>query len=112
MNRVDRSDDFIRSGARLVTDPPIQRLVEKRLAEIPPDPPIELFEDEPERELVALAGRLNAGVAVQLLLDRRTGETFVTTVVAGECLTVPVEPELALDTYRHPGAYGLLPQLG
>src|SRR5574337_847548 len=109
MNRVDRSREFDAQGRALVSDPPIMRLVH---AEIPPDPPVELFEDEPERELVALMGRINSGIAVQLLLDRRTGETFVTTVVAGECLTVPVEPELALDTYKHPGFYGLLPQLG
>lgn len=100
------------NGPRLVTDPPIMRLVNERLAEIPPDPPVELDESEPERDLIALMGRLNAGVAVQLLLDRNTGETFVTTGVAGEWLTVPVEPELALDTYKHPGFYGLLPQLG
>ena len=98
------------NGPRLVTDPPIQRLVEKRLAEIPPELP-SIEDGGEDRDLVALAGRLNAGVAVQLLLDRSTGETFVTTVVAGQCLTVPVEPEHALDTYRHPGAYGLLPQL-
>lgn len=102
-------------GVRLVTDPPIKRLVDARLAEVPPEqppvwPPVD--EGREDRDLVALDGRVNAGVAVQLLLDRTTGETFVTTVVAGDCLTVAVEPELALDTYRHPGAYGLLPQLG
>jgi hypothetical protein len=36
---------------------------------------------------------------------------FVTTVVAGKCVTVPVERADANEWYEHPGAFGLLPQL-
>ena len=101
MNRVDRTP-----GVRLVTDHPSAHVT-------PPAPPVELPDtfDGDSRELVALAGRLNAGVGVQLLLDRASGDTFVTTVVAGNCLTFEVEHEECWDVYQHPGAYGLLPQL-
>jgi len=93
------------AGVQLVTDYPVR-------TPAPPEPPLPSIPDDREdRDLVAVDGRLNAGVAVQLLLDRGTGEMFVTTVVNGSCLTVPVEREHAYDTYEHPGAYGLLPQL-
>jgi hypothetical protein len=96
------------AGVQLVTDP-IGRSIATPSTPEPPLPTI--ADDREDRDLIALAGRLNAGVAVQLLLDRKTGETFVTTVVAGNALTVEVEGEVAWDTYLHPGFYGLLPQL-
>ena len=93
------------AGVRLVTDPVPSK------AAVPPSTTFELPPEDHDRDLVALAGRLNSGVGVQLLLDRTTLQTFVTTVVAGECLTVEVEGTEAWDVYEHPGAYGLLPQL-
>lgn len=101
MNRVDRSP-----GVRLVTDHP-------NASAAPPAPPVELPDtfDGDSRELVVVRGRLSAGIAVQLLLDTLTGELFVTTVVAGNCLTVEVERENANEYFEHPGAFGLLPQL-
>src|SRR5574337_812500 len=98
MNRVDRSREFDAQGRALVSDPPIMRLVQ-RPADTPPELP-SIEDDGSDRDLVALAGRLNAGVAVQLLLDRTTLQTFVTTAVAGDCLTVEVEGTEAWDVYR------------
>ena len=92
-------------GVTLVTDHPSFR-------DAPPAPPVALpDEHEHDRELVVVRARLSAGIAVQLLLDTSTGEMFVTTVVAGKCVTVPVEREDANEWYEHPGAFGLLPQL-
>lgn len=96
-------------GVRLVTDRTIVPPVSPGLPSEPDFPVIE--DDHDARDLVALSGRLNAGIAVQLLLDRTTLQTFVTTVVDGDCLTVEVEGTEAWDAYSHPGAYGLLPQL-
>lgn len=95
-------------GVRLVTDPPGIELPPVSPGQ--PDFPV-IEDDHDDRDLVALAGRRNAGIAVQLLLDRRTLQTFVTTVVNGDALTVEVEGAEAWDAYSHPGAYGLLPQL-
>lgn len=104
---ADRSDAFDRSGRRLVTDPPIRRLVEQRLAETPPSlPDVEDPFDPGDRDLVALRGRISSGFAVQLLLDRSTGETFLTCVLAGVCETFPVPPECANDAFEHPFLYG------
>lgn len=105
MNRVDRTP-----GVRLVTDHPAAFTERTDLTSEPPVFP-SVEDDRDERDLVALAGRLNAGIAVQLLLDRTTLQTFVTTVVNGDALTVEVEGTEAWDAYSHPGAYGLLPQL-
>lgn len=99
-------------GVQLVTDPYGRKVAFGSPKAAPPSHTFDFLPDDgSERDLIALAGRLNAGVAVQLLLDRTTRQTFVTTVVAGECLTVEVEGTEAWDAYEHPGYYGLLPQL-
>lgn len=57
--------------------------------------------------LVALCGRQNAGLSVQLLTT--VGEdvrAFVSLDVNGRGETIEVAPEHALDAYHHPYAYG------
>ncbi len=92
-------------GVQLVTDP-----YGRRVAFGPPAPPVAPFdfgEARPERPgLVALKGRINAGLAVQLLADTDTGETFITLVLNGSTETFPVPPEHALDAFEHPFVYG------
>lgn len=61
----------------------------------------------PPADIVALCGRINAGLAVQLLTT--TGEdvrAFVSLDVNGRTETIEVEPSSALDAYHHPYAYG------
>ena len=91
-------------GVTLVTDPV------GGLPPVSPGQPIEPFDFdsfEPERPgLVALKGRINAGLGVQLLADLATGETFITLALNGETETFPVDPERALDAFEHPFCYG------
>ena len=59
-------------------------------------------------DVIALAGRITAGLAVQLLItpggeDRRA---FITLALDGETETFEVAPEHAMDAYRHPFCYG------
>ena len=61
----------------------------------------------PPADIVALCGRTNAGLSVQLLTT--TGEdvrAFISLDVNGLTETVEVAPEHALDAYHHPYAYG------
>jgi hypothetical protein len=61
----------------------------------------------PPADIVALCGRVNSGLAVQLLVT--TGEdvrAFVSLDVNGRGETIEVEPASALDAYHHPYAYG------
>jgi hypothetical protein len=63
----------------------------------------------PPADIVALCGRQNAGLSVQLLLatgDALTSRTFVSLDVNGKTETIEVEPSSALDAYHHPYAYG------
>jgi hypothetical protein len=62
----------------------------------------------PPADVIALAGRITAGLCVQLLVtagaeDRRA---FITLVLDGETETYEVAPEHAMDAYRHPFCYG------
>jgi hypothetical protein len=99
MNRVDRAP-----GVRLVTDSPHTRVA-------PPEPPsIEPFDfdrDDDRPDLVALCGRRNAGLSVQLLTNRGDEpRAWITLDVNGQTETFEVEPRDALDAYHHPYAYG------
>ena len=92
-------------GVHLVTDPP------GGVRSTPPPPPVEAFDFdayEPERpDLVALCGRQNSGLSVQLLTT--TGEdvrAFITLDLNGQTETIEVKPSDALDAYHHPYAYG------
>jgi len=61
----------------------------------------------PPADVVALCGRQNSGLSVQLLTT--TGEdvrAWVTLDVNGKTETIEVAPEHALDAYHHPYAYG------
>ena len=61
----------------------------------------------PPADIVALCGRQNSGLSVQLLTT--TGEdvrAFVSLDVNGRTETIEVEPSDALDAYHHPYAYG------
>jgi hypothetical protein len=61
----------------------------------------------PPADIVALCGRVNAGLSVQLLVT--TGDdvrAWVTLDYAGKTETVEVAPESALDAYHHPYCYG------
>lgn len=67
-------------------------------------PAIERTGDTPD--LVALKGRMTAGIAVQLLWARDTGETFVSVTVGPKSQTFTVPAEDALDAFDHPFVYG------
>jgi hypothetical protein len=63
-------------------------------------------DDRPE--LIALAGRITAGLSVQLLItpggeDRRA---FISLALDGQHETYEVAPEHAMDAFRHPFCYG------
>lgn len=61
----------------------------------------------PPADIVALCGRQNSGLSVQLLTT--TGEdvrAWVTLDLNGQTETIEVEPASALDAYHHPYAYG------
>jgi hypothetical protein len=61
----------------------------------------------PPADVVALCGRVNAGLSVQLLTTR--GEdvrAWITLDVNGRTETIEVQPGSALDAYHHPYAYG------
>ncbi len=94
-------------GVHLVTDP-----VGRRVASVPPvspGQPIEPFDfdaAEDPRELVALKGRITAGLGVQLLVDLLTSECFITLALDGETETLPVPAEKALDAFDQPFCYG------
>lgn len=63
-------------------------------------------EDRPE--LVALCGRVTAGLSVQLLttVSDEDVRAFVTLDVNGRTETIEVQPGNALDAYHHPYVYG------
>ncbi len=67
-------------------------------------PAIEREIDAPD--VVALKGRMTAGIAVQLLWARDTGATFVSVTVADRSQTFEVAPADALDAFAHPFVYG------
>lgn len=96
MNRVDRSEAFIRSGRSIIGDRPA-----------PPAPPIVALDgdDFVPKGLRAWAGRSTNGVYVQGLIDA-DGQTYVTVVFRGRCETREVPREKALDVFEHPFAYG------
>ena len=70
------------------------------------DAPAELTVAGERQEIVALCGRLYAGLGVQLLWNRETGDTFVTVTLAGENETFEVPRDRAFDAFEHPYAYG------
>lgn len=76
-------------------------------APVLPEPP----RTDDSRGLVELAGRNYAGLAVQLLWDRFTGQTFLTVVIGGESgldETVEVPNAEALRAFNHPFLYSTL----
>lgn len=84
-------------------------LVEEQIADLPEtaEPVVQLPEARVENRLcVALLGRVTAGLGVQLLWDPRSGDTFVTCTLDGQCETFQVEPEEAREAFLHPFAYG------
>lgn len=98
MNRVDRSEAFIRSGRSIVGD--------RAFATPPPPPPVDLSDDDLVPEgLRAWAGRSTNGIHVQGLIDAE-GTTYVTVVFRGRCETREVPREKAIDVFEHPFAYG------
>lgn len=93
------------AGVRLVTDHPAQPAV----TSVPTDGNVEHLDfetDVPALELVALRGRINSGLAVQLLCDVAHGRTFITLDVNGETETFEVPADRANDAFEHPFAYG------
>jgi len=97
MNRVDRAP-----GVRLVTDHP------GTLIAPPPPPPVDVALEDGDlvpEGLKVWAGRITAGLAVQGLVAP-DGSTFVTCVLNGQCETLEIAPEKALDAFLHPFAYG------
>ena len=98
---------------------PIQRWENERFAReaaaeieaVPTTEPLRALEAGtsvvPPADIVALCGRTNAGLSVQLLTTRGDDvRAFITLDVNGRTETVEVEPSDALDAYHHPYAYG------
>jgi len=93
-------------GVHLVTDP-VGRVT--NVPPVSPGQPIEPFDfdaAEDPRDLVALKGRITAGLGVQLIVDLLTSETFITLALDGETETFEVPADKALDAFEHPFAYG------
>ena len=94
------------AGVRLVTDPvggvatsvaPVDNVVEH----------LDFETDVPEIQVVALCGRQNSGLSVQLLTTVGADvRAWITLDVNGQTETFEVEPSTALDAYQHPYAYG------
>lgn len=84
-------------------------LTEQQIESLPeiPEPGTTVKLDEaPARLLVALQGRVTAGLGVQLLWDPRCGDTFITVALNGETETFQVDPEDAGQAFIHPYAFG------
>lgn len=63
--------------------------------------------DTERPELVAVAGRITAGLAVQLLVEpKRDGRAWLTLGLNGKTETIEVPAGQALDAYLHPYCYG------
>lgn len=61
----------------------------------------------PPADIVALCGRITAGLGVQLLVEpRKDGRAFLTLALDGKTETVEVPADRALDAFRHPYVYG------
>jgi len=62
----------------------------------------------PPADIVALVGRVNSGLSVQLLTNRSDEDprAWITLDVNGRTETIEVEPSSALDAFHHPYAYG------
>jgi hypothetical protein len=101
MNRVDRSDRFVREGRSLVSDP---------VRTAPPAPPVALDlsdDDFVPKGLRAWAGRFENGLYVQGLVDA-DGTTFISAGIPGRDLhqTWEVARVDAADAFEHPFAHG------
>lgn len=95
------------AGVRLVTDIPFQAVGAATYdGDTDSLEPFDFDAYEDPRDLVALHGRITAGLGVQLLFDRLSGETFVTVTLNGETETFPVPGEHANDAFEHPYCYG------
>lgn len=69
--------------------------------------PIAASEPEDRPELIALAGRVTAGLSVQLLVTPGPDpDAFVTVATNGRTETFQIDPRDALAAYRHPYVYG------
>jgi hypothetical protein len=93
-------------GVRLVTDPP-----GGVATSVAPDGNVEHLDfetDVPTLDIIALAGRITAGLGVQLLITAgaENRRAFITLCLDGETETFEVAPEHAMDAYRHPFCYG------
>ena len=74
---------------------------------LPPVSPAEPVEVVDAREdIVALHGRCYAGLGVQLLWNRATGQTFITLTKGERIETFEVPRDKALDAFVHPYLYG------
>lgn len=68
---------------------------------------LEQAEDVDRPEIIALCGRQNSGLSVQLLTT--VGDdvrAWITLDVGGRTETVEIRPQDALDAFQHPYAYG------
>lgn len=104
MNRVDRSDEFARSGRSLVSDSPFEVVAEGTY-----DADLDHLDFEPTHivpdGLQVWAARMSDGFAVQGLVDG-AGRTYISCALNGEYQTFDVEPEDAAEAFAHPFAYG------
>lgn len=94
------------AGVRLITDPPARYVVTSDATIDNSVDHLDFETDVPALELVALKGRITAGLGVQLLADVAHGRTFITLALDGETETFEVPAEHALDAFDHPFCYG------
>ena len=110
MLHVDSSDEFRRSGRRLVTDrkhPNRFQTVSEQIAALPTaltegptEPP------PPPPKVLALAGRSESGFHVQLLWNADERQAYVTAVLDGKSQTFAVPNEHAMEAFNHPFCFG------
>lgn len=108
MLHVDSSDEFRRSGRRLVTDRPKDskrfQTVSEQIAALPTALTGEV--EEPQPKLLALAGRSESGFHVQLLWNADERQAYVTAVLDGKSQTFAVPNENAMEAFNHPFCFG------
>ena len=102
MNRVDRSEQFIRDGNSILGDRPGEFRALQSVDLVEAGLTHEAFRPAGLR---AWAGRSSNGFHVQGLIDAE-GRTYISASIRDKHQTWEVLPENAADAFAHPFAYG------